>query len=159
MFSGLPVIQVVGRRPRVGSRLRGLPEGSQPFLHPVYGPMHIRAGVALRPDLTLDGVNLVVEEGERCAALPVGKLRPDPLPHAAEFLDLSHRPMNRSKLMLELRQQIELVRGEHLRFRLKLLDLPCPGNIPLGHGENVTDDGKEPQDSGEVAEARRGLSR
>jgi hypothetical protein len=73
----------------------------------------------LRRQLLVDRLHLVRQVLERVKFLTIGGCSAfPPSLRASQFLDLAHCAMHRSKLALQLRQQIQLKRDEDFCFSL-----------------------------------------
>ena len=95
--------------------------------------MHIRGHLALRFDLLIDGVQFDMELCECFAAFAIRQFWSDPEPGGPQLFDLPHRVMDRTELVFEQCQQIQLIRGELFGLFLERPDLLCAMRVPLRH--------------------------
>ena len=77
----------------------------------------------LHLQLRVERVDRFVNAGQRRLRLDSGRLGLDVVSEVPELVEVPHRVMHRTKLALELREQVELARGQHLGVAFEELHL------------------------------------
>ena len=82
----------------------------------------------LSVQLDVNGGQFTRKVVERVVSCPVGQGHTSCTTafQTAQLLDPPHGVMDRPKLLLELRDQVQLMRDEDLGIRFKGFELPCP---------------------------------
>jgi hypothetical protein len=110
----------VRRFTTVGTVGRGaFPHGADPRAHLIHRALHLDAGLVLRVQLLVDRGQLLGEMPKRAVLLSIRQFKPGVASRRSKPFDLSHGAVHRAELLLELRDEVELMGDEDFRIQLE----------------------------------------